>query len=194
MLVIMSFFVFPFDVLLPVFAKTTFHGNAATYGAIRSFIGLGAVISTFVLASLKPATDHKRILWLNSIILGVGAICLSRIVNLPVALGFAVVTGFGAMSQSTLYITIIQLDTDAAMRGRIMGLFAMALSGMMPLGSLFIGAISRWVGAPGALLGQGLAGLLITGIFTRFLLQRRTDSEEPAVRPKEPAVLPKEPG
>ena len=106
-------------------------------------------------------------------------ICFSRIANLPVALGFAVVTGFGAMSQSTLYITIIQIDADAAMRGRIMSLFAMALTGMMPLGSLFIGAFSRWVGAPGALLCQGLTGLLITGIFTRFLLQRRLSSKEP---------------
>jgi MFS family permease len=173
MLIAMSFFVFPFDALLPVFAKTTFHGDAATYGYIRSSIGLGAVISTFVLASLKPGADYRFILWLNSIILGIGIISFSHIANLPIALAFAVIAGFGAMSQSTLYITIIQLNADASMRGRIMSLFAMAVYGMMPLGSLFIGTVSRFIGAPNALLCQGLVGLVIAALFTGFLLRRR---------------------
>lgn len=177
MLIAMSFFVFPFDALLPVFAKTTFHGDAATYGYIRSFIGLGAIISTFILASLKPGTDFNFILWLNSIILGVGIICFSHTANLPLALSFAVIAGFGAMSQSTLYITIIQLNADASMRGRIMSLFAMAVYGMMPLGSLFIGLVSRFVGAPNALLCQGLMGLVITILFTGFLLRNRRSGD-----------------
>jgi predicted MFS family arabinose efflux permease len=180
-LIAMSFFVFPFDALLPVFARTTFHGDAATYGYIRSFIGLGAIISTFVLASLKPGTDLKFILWLNSIILGIGIICFSHIVNLPIALAFAVMAGFGAMSQSTLYITIIQLNAAAAMRGRIMSLFAMAVYGMMPLGSLFIGTVSRFTGASNALFCQGLMGLVITAIFTRFLLRRRLHKKQAVV-------------
>ncbi len=192
MLVVMSFFVFPFDALLPVFARTIFHGNAATYGYIRSFIGLGAITSTFILASLQPGTDYKFILWLNSIILGIGIICFSHTARLPLALVFAVIAGFGAMSQSTLYITIIQLNADASMRGRIMSLFAMAVYGMMPLGSLFIGLVSHFVGAPNALLCQGLMGLVITVLFTGFLLrnrlQKNTQQKERKKRPRNPPI------
>lgn len=183
MLVSMSFFAFPFDALLPVFAKATFHGNASTYGYIRSFIGLGAIVSTFVLASLKAGVNYKHILWINSIILGIGIICFSCVANLPVALIFAVIAGFGAMSQSTLYITIIQLNAEAAMRGRIMSLFAMAVYGMMPLGSLSVGVLSRFIGAPNALLCQGLMALVITALFTRFLLRHGSPA---TLTPKEP--------
>ena len=54
-----------------------------------------------------------------------------------------------------------------------MSLFAMAVSGMMPLGSLFIGMVSRYIGAPNALLCQGLMSFVLTVLFTRFLLSRR---------------------
>jgi len=49
--------------------------------------------------------------------------------------------------------------------------------GGLPLGGLFIGAVSRWIGAPNALLCQGSMGILITAVFTRFLLSRRMERE-----------------
>gem|GEM_PF-4253001 len=114
---------------------------------------------------------------------GIGIICFSHIASLHIALAFAVIAGFGAMSQSTLYITIIQLNAEASMRGRIMSLFAMAVYGMMPLGSLFVGMLSHYIGAPNALLCQGLMALVITALFTRFLLRRRAPATS---TPKEP--------
>jgi MFS family permease len=177
MLVLMSFFVFPFDALLPVFAKTTFHGDAATYGYIRSFIGLGAIASTFFLASLKPGTDLKFILLINSIILGIGLMLFSHTGNFPLAMLFAVLSGFGAMSQSTIYITILQVNTDAGMRGRVMSFFAMAAFGMLPLGSLFAGTVSRFIGAPDTLLCQGMAALIITAAFSCFLLKNKRNKK-----------------
>lgn len=174
MLILMSFFVFPFDALLPVFAKAVFHGDAATYGYIRSFIGLGAIVSTFFLASLKPEANLRTILFINSIVLGIGLILFSHTANFHLAMLFAVLAGFGAMSQSTIYITILQVATDANMRGRIMSFFAMATFGMLPLGSLFIGAVSRYIGAPNTLMCQGLAGLIITVAFSSFLLRQRS--------------------
>ena len=169
MLALMSLLVLPYNTLLPVFAKVIFKGDAITFGYINSFIGLGALGGAFFLASLKPATDLKIILLTNTIIFGICLVLFSRISNFPLAMFFATITGFGMMSLTTIGNTIIQVKSDARMRGRVMSYFALAFFGMLPLGSLLTGSISQHIGAPDTLLCQGIIAIIIAIIFSRFL-------------------------
>lgn len=169
LLIAMSLFVMPYDTLIPVFAKMTFHGNASTFGLISSFIGLGAICSTLFLASLKPGTDLKYILLINTFILGFGLICFSHITYFPVAMMFAVMAGFGGMTQTTICITLIQVHSDAVMRGRIISFLAMAIFGMLPLGSLLVGAASQKIGPANTILVQGFVALVIGLLFSGSL-------------------------
>jgi len=178
MLVSTSLLVLSYDTLLPVFAKEIFQGNAATYGYISSFIGLGAITGTFFLASLKPGSNLKVLLLSNSVILGVGLIIFSHASYFPLAMFFATLTGFGAMAQNTICMTIIQVHTDATMRGRVMGYVAMAFFGMLPLGSLLIGGISQKIGAPNALLCQGIIALIIAAVFANYLKSDQLEKKD----------------
>lgn len=177
LLLLVSFFVLPFNTLMPVFAKTVFNGNAATFGYISSFIGLGALIGAFILASLKSRVDPKAILLLNLAIFGIGLIFFSQISNFPVAMLFAFICGFGMMSQTTISFTIIQMDSDQDMRGRVMSYAAMAFFGMLPLGSLVVGAVSEKIGASTTILTQGIIALLIAILFFKFLHQKNQTSQ-----------------
>jgi hypothetical protein len=85
----------------------------------------------------------------------------------------ALVIGFGAMAQTTVCITIVQVRSDAAFLGRVMSYVAMAALGMMPLGSLLVGAVSERIGADHAVLGQGMLALIIAAVFFRSLMRRR---------------------
>jgi MFS family permease len=169
MLGVISLLVLPFNTLLPVFAKVIFKGDAATYGYINSFIGLGAITGSIFLASLKKGTDLKLVLIGNTIIFGVCLALFSHISRFPLAMLFATLTGFGMMSQTTIIMTIIQVNSDKQMRGRVMSYVAMAYFGMLPMGSLLIGAVSQQIGAPNALLCQGITALIIAAIFAKFL-------------------------
>lgn len=169
MLIFVSLLVLPYDTILPVFAKVIFKGDAATFGYIFSFIGLGAISGTFFLASLKPGTDLKIVLLANTIILGVGLMLFSHASYFPLAMFFAMLSGFGAMSQNTICLTLIQINADPNMRGRVMSYVALAYFGMLPLGSLLIGAISQKIGAPNTILCQGILALLIAATFSKFL-------------------------
>lgn len=175
MLGLISLLVLPYNTLLPVFAKVIFKGDAATFGYINSFIGLGAVAGSVFLASLKPGTDLKIVLLINSIIFGICLIFFSHISNFPLAMLFAALSGFGMMSQTTIFITVIQVESDKAMRGRVMSYVAMAYFGMLPIGSLLIGAISQQVGAPNAILCQGIISLVIVAAFYKFLVSGLKD-------------------
>jgi MFS family permease len=165
----LSISVLPFTTLLPVFAKVIFKGNAATFGYLNSAIGLGAVGGTIFLASLKEGADLKKILLINLLLLGAGLILFSHITNLPVALLFAMLAGFGMMSQTTIANTIIQTNTSQAMRGRVISYFAMAYFGMLPLGGLLIGTASHYLGAPNTILAEGIVAVVIAFVFLPFL-------------------------
>ncbi|KAF2335493.1 MFS transporter [Flavobacterium daemonense] len=161
MLSLLSLLVIPYNTLLPVYAKVIFKGNAATFGYINSFIGVGAVSAAIFLASLKSSTNLKKILFTNTILLGFSLIIFSHLNNFPIAMMVAIVCGFGTMSLIPICNTILQLESSEAMRGRVISFFAMAAFGMIPLGSLFIGAVSKYIGAPNSILLQGVMALLI---------------------------------
>jgi predicted MFS family arabinose efflux permease len=169
LLSLVSLLVLPYNSQLPVFAKVVFKGDAATYGYINSFIGLGAVCGTFFLASLKQGSRLKRVLLVNTVLLGLGLILFSRISYFPLAMFVTVICGLCTMIQTTICLTIIQVDTDARLRGRVMSFVAMGYFGMLPLGSLLIGWVSQHTSAPVALLCQGIMALVLAGVFYKFL-------------------------
>jgi MFS family permease len=164
-----SLFVFPFSTLLPVYAKVIFTGNASTFGYLNSFIGLGAVMGTIFLASLKPSAKLKKVLFINLLIFGGGLILFSHETNLPLALFFAMMAGFGMMSQTTITNTVIHTNVSREMRGRVIGYYAMAVFGMQPLGGLLIGAVSQSIGAPNTILISGISALVIALVFMPYL-------------------------
>lgn len=169
MLACVSLLVLPFITLLPIYAKVIFKGNAATFGYLNSAIGLGAVGGAFFLASIKTGTDLKKILFINLLIFGAGLILFSHINNLPIALFFAMIAGFGMMSQTTVSNTIIQTSVSKEMRGRVISYYAMAFFGMQPIGGLLIGTVSHYAGAPYTILAEGIAAICIAFIFLPFL-------------------------
>ena len=168
-LMLISLLVLPYDTLLPVFAKEIFKGDAATFGYISSFIGLGAIGGSFFLASIKSGNNLKTLLLGSCILLGVSLILFSHTTIFFPAMFFAILTGFGAMSQNTICLTIIQVHADVRMRGRVISYLAMAYFGMLPLGSLIVGSISQKIGAENTLLGQGVIALVITAFFIKYL-------------------------
>jgi MFS family permease len=171
LLALMSLFVIPFSTLLPIYAKVIFHGNAATFGWINSFIGLGAIAGSLYLTSANAGTEmsRKKILRLTTFIFGAGLILFSHTSWFPLAMLFAVVLGFGMMAQTTMTNTIIQTTVAPEMRGRVISYFAMAYFGMMPLGGLLIGTVSQYAGARNTVLGSGILALAVLAIFWRFL-------------------------
>jgi len=169
MLATVSLLSLPYVTLLPVYAREIFHGQASTFGYLNSFVGLGAVSGAIFLASLKAGTNLRKVLFFNTLIFGAGLVVFSHLTYFPVALVFIAISGFGMMSQTTLSNTLIQTAVTPAMRGRVLSYYAMAFFGMQPIGSLLIGTISHYAGAPNTLLLQGVATLIIAFVFFPFL-------------------------
>lgn len=173
MLAAISLFVLPFSTLIPVYAKDIFRGTASTFGVIDSVIGLGAFSGAIFLASLKPGSQLRKILAINTFVFGAGLVLFSHTTYYPLALVFVTIGAFGMMSQITISNTLIQTTVDPAMRGRVISFYAMAFFGMQPLGGLLTGIISQRIGVENTVLIQGVIALLIGVLHVRFLRRNR---------------------
>jgi MFS family permease len=189
MLGLVSLFVLPYSTLIPYYARDVFKGTATTFGYIDSAIGLGALCGAIFLASLKPGSNLKKVLAINTLIFGTGLVLFSHEGNYPIALVFATVSGFGMMSQITISNTIIQTTVDMNMRGRVISFYAMAFFGMQPIGGLLIGAVSRWAGTMDTLLGEGIIALLIGCLHLRFLRKAKAKKEIQPIATAQPEAV-----
>ena len=181
MLGLVSLLVLPYTTLIPYYAKDVFKGTASTFGVIDSFIGLGAFSCAIFLASLKTSANLGRVLFINTMVLGVGLILFSHEKIYPLALVFITIAGFGMMSQVTISNTLIQTSVSKDMRGRVISYYAMAFFGMQPLGGLIVGSLSKLIGVTNTLTCQGAAALILGLLhWRRLYMEKKKQNSLPA--------------
>jgi MFS family permease len=168
-----SFLVFPYVTLLPVYAKVIFKGNAATYGWLNAAVGTGALAGSFYLASLPGGTNFRKVLLANTFLVGISLLLFAYITNLYLGLLFVTIGGFGTILQGSVIMTIVQRDTAAKFRGRIISIMAMAIFGMLPLGSLLVGYVAPILGTANTICIEGMLAVIITVVFYKYLLQKQ---------------------
>jgi MFS family permease len=162
MVALLSFFAFPFTILLPAFASDVLNIGPEGYGALLSAQGVGALIGGLGLAFAGDRANKGLILFFSRILLTVSvlvfAISKTAILSM-IALMFA---GFAFITQLATSNTAIQLLVPDQLRGRVMSAYTWALGGFWPLGSLLIGALGDRFGAPNAVLFTTAACFMLT--------------------------------
>jgi MFS family permease len=171
---ISSFLVAPYITLLPVYAKDIFKGDASTYGWLNSAIGFGAFAGSFFLASLDNSANFRKVLLTNIFFQGISLLLFAYSHNFYLSLVFAMAAGFSSICQTSVVMTIVQRETDNRFRGRVVSFVAMAIFGMLPLGSLLIGWLAPLIGISLTLLSQGILGIIIGIIFYNNLISTKT--------------------
>jgi MFS family permease len=175
---VMGLLVLPFTALTPVFAKDIFHGSASTLGIIDGVIGFGALIGALFLASLKQGANLNKVLAINTMVFSLALMLFSQTRFLPLALLFIFVGAFGMMSIRTISNTIVQIQVPNQFRGRVISIYLMALTTLIPIGSLLIGAISHYIGVQKTVLFEGFLALIITVFYGRYLKKEKLKKEE----------------
>lgn len=163
---------------LPLIATRVFHAGPEGYGAMMAAFGGGALFGAALAGSGSawPSGPRVRIL-----VLATGAeVCLAATSPwegmLYVGLALA---GFLSIWFIALANALVQLRSDPALRGRVMGIWTMALPGMLPVTSLLVGATATLGGgALGARLAFGLSGVALmvsAALGWRALADREAD-------------------
>lgn len=144
-----------YTVLLPYYAKDVFHGNAKTLGYLMSSIGLGALLGAIYLASRKSPKGLVAIIANLGHLAGICLVLVAISTNFYISMGLVAVAGFSMMMQMAGSNTIVQSIVDEDKRGRVMGIYSMSFLTCMPIGSLLVGSISKYIGVEVTLICSG---------------------------------------
>src|SRR4051812_956015 len=152
---------FNFQVVLPLLAKLSFHGNAGTYGLLSSVMGAGSLIG-----ALGTASRHKptpKVLMGSCVAFGAFMLAASMAPTLPIAIPLFVLTGATSMTFMATANTTLQLKATPSMRGRVMALYTLVFLGSTPIGGPIIGYICQHFG-PRVGFGVGGVAALVAGL------------------------------
>ncbi|MDQ1735761.1 MAG: hypothetical protein QOH56_2012 [Pseudonocardiales bacterium] len=147
-----------FRVVLPILATSTFDGNAGTYGWLTAALGLGAVTGGVISAgAARPTQARLRLMCM--------AFCAVNIVaalvpNLGLAYVAMFLIGVANIAFNTLARSLLQMDCDPTMIGRVMGVYGIVFLGGNPIGAPIAGVICQAWGARAALAAAGLLSVL----------------------------------
>lgn len=178
---ILSFFGMPYTVLLPIYAKEVFHGDAQTFGLLTAASGFGAIAAAVFLASRSSIAGFGRLIIFAGGLFAAAFFAFAYSTSLFVAMPLLFVAGFGMLMQTTSCNTVIQTIVDPSKRGRVMSLYAMAFVGVAPFGSLAAGYAASRFGAPNTLAVCALLCAASTVYFSwRLPAIRRAASPAPA--------------
>lgn len=152
---------FTMSIALPVLVTRALHLGGGGYGALMAAFGLGALPGALIAAGTRSPTGPRvRLLALAT----GGSVLLVAWAPL-LALNFAAMalTGFTSIWFIASANTLVQLRSAPEMRGRVMGLWGMALPGTVPLTGFLISGVGETLGARAGFSCSGVA-LLLTAL------------------------------
>jgi MFS family permease len=158
----------PYTSMMPVFAQDVLHVGPEKFGLMMAVPGIGALLGTLTIATLGNVQRKGVILFLSLSGVGLSLIAFSLSRSFPLSLFLLMFVGACQMTYFTTNQTLIQLMTPDEFRGRVMGIF-MLNQGLMPLGSLFAGALAEFAGAPFAIALMGASALVISATALLFM-------------------------
>ena len=165
----------PYIAILPQFNVEVLHGSAGTFGLLMAAPGVGAVVATLLVATMKSNVRYGLLLLGSLFALGLSLMALALASHLWMVLAMLVLIGGTQMVYMTASQTVVQLSIPDEYRGRVMGIY-MLNQGMLPLGSMFAGTLADFYSASVALVIMGalVAALAVLFYFRAGSLRRLT--------------------
>ena len=172
----------PYTVLMPIFARDVFGGDAHTLGFLVGSAGLGAVIGTAFLTTRPDVFELSKLVPFTSAAAGIALMLVGISKFYWLSLIFMACLGFGIIVTAASVNMMLQSLVEEDKRGRIISFYAMAFLGMAPVGGLIAGSLASQLGAPSTAMIDGACCLLGTLALMRGLPEIRTDLKHAASR------------
>ena len=156
-------FGFNFQIFNALMATKVFGKGPASYGLLGTFIAIGSLSGALISARLE---GFRKTLFVvrAGIVFSLVVIILSL---MPTYLAYAFwlpVCGLAALTTLITANSIVQVNTDPAIRGRVMGLYLLIFMGGTPFGSPLIGVMSELIGTRETIAACGAISLTATTI------------------------------
>ena len=168
MVAIVGIFGTNFNVLVPVFAKVILGQQETGFAFLMSFVGLGSFTGAIFIATMSKSGPQKFVLNIVPLFLA-GLLILTGLTNVYI------LTGLGLAASGLCFVAFIssansslQLNAADQYRGRVISLYTLVFGGSIPIGSLFSGIISDYLGPRAGFIACGCTIFLLRGVHSLF--------------------------
>lgn len=170
----------PLAVTVPLLVRDVLHQGAVAYGLCFAAGGIGGLLAALVAGRLGTPRRRMTVTWIAWTASGFALVGIALAPDVFVAGAFVAAIWFGISYGNLLWEVLMQDVVPAEMLGRAASvdwLFSICLS---PLGIVFAGAMSGWIGVRATVLvGAALALLSCTVAFVPGVL----DPDDPDYAP-----------
>lgn len=168
---VVGVFGWSFQVLMPAFARDVLHVSADGYANLLSVTGAGAFVGALIVAAMGHIWRRRAILLGGLGFFSAMLLWLSLTHDYHVALFCLAMSGLGMTVFFSTINTMVQTSVPDALRGRVMGVWALLFGGMMPIGAMEAGSVAHYFGVSltigsGAIV-CGLAALVVWIVLSR---------------------------
>ncbi|BCJ89934.1 MFS transporter [Terrihabitans soli] len=155
----------PFTELFPAIAGQVFNSGPELLSAFMSAQGAGALFGALIMLRKRGEDRILKITFGAGLIMSLALIPFSLTDIKWIAVALVGVAGLGHVTCNIGMQSLVQLQTDAAFRGRIVSLYWLIFRGAAPISAAIIGVLASWVplniliGSGAALCAIGIAAL-----------------------------------
>jgi MFS family permease len=162
--------------LLPALAEDRLGVGAAGLGLLRAAVGLGAAVTTAVLA-IRPLRRHIGVTLLAAVgLFGAATILLGTTRSFAVALAALLVASGADAISVFIRATLVPLITPDRFRGRVLAVENVFIGASNELGAFESGVAGQFLGAAGSVVLGGAATLVVVVVWAfAFPALRRVD-------------------
>ena len=158
--------------MMPVFAKSVLARELDGYGILMSGAAIGSFVGAMFLANkAKSAEILKMVIAVACLLFSVALVMFSLSTNFILSIVLAAFIGLFSTTQLSASNSLIQLEVDDSLRGRVISLWMITIVGLGPIGGMIVGWAANSFGAPLAMATCGVLSFILSS-FTLVLSLR----------------------
>ena len=161
-----------YAVLLPVFTRDIFSGDARMLGWLWAAAGFGSLLSTLLLAGRQSAEQLHRLINATATTSAIALLVFAVSRQLALSLAAMAILGFGVTINNVGTNILLQSQASEVLRGRVVSIYTSIRFGFDAIGGLLAGLLAARIGAPWAM--QIAGALLLVYCAWQLLAQRKT--------------------
>jgi MFS family permease len=161
---------FNFQILLPLFAASTWEGTATTYATLTACMGVGSILGA--LAAGTRGRVSARLLVGAAAGFGVFELLAAAAPTLELQLAALVPLGAVSVTFAAGVNSALQLAVEPALRGRVMALYSIVFLGSTPIGAPLVGWVAEELG-PRMGMVLGATAALVAAAAAHMFWHRR---------------------
>lgn len=161
LVLIIGIFVFNFNIVVPVFAKSVLHQGEKIYGLLMSALGVGSLCGALMVSVRSKSGPKNKILVGSSVMISIMLmiVCFTRVYYLTAIM--LMITGVFNIWFSTTANSTLQMTAKDEYRGRVMSVYALVFAGATPIGNMFAGITAGKFGANIAFFLSGFLSIVL---------------------------------